>query len=531
MRIVHLINTVRFLVLTVSLIAFICHIIQCILLSEYQSKTKIPTWTSAGHWQYFLWYIGLSISTISGVFVCTNAGCCKRGYRQQSDRYLGILNALPLLISLLTDIFVGGPEPWTAGTVSFDRPHTKLFQSCVVLDSQSVDQQYPLLYQRCLLSDGTWLGAAVACVLWIMLACLVIWAKNPTIKSNSVSVAPAKEPKWGRYIPEPPPSLRSCTLPIVPPPPRNGSIGSQQNSYYQPRSDVSFDSQPSSSDYYYSAGNRNQFSSNYNESPYSPTTTTDYSSPYNNYTNSYSTPTSPYYNSSSSNHSQLTPMLPMVPQMDIIDLFDNTAGPPNSKTDRTDSNNKTSSGRFSGLFSSPASPTTQQLPLAQSMSPSPHFPPTALYQQQQEKRISWGFSNYQYNPTNASSGALPPPYLNNSALPTSPTSPTTSLPSNYIKRPLSGQHSYNYRHSVASASSFGYFSSPSNNSPSRAIASNKDYHSIGSKHNNRYSSPPSSTPGADNKSYIEARRPSIVTEDPLPSSQKHQQYNMHRSSF
>ncbi|KAG2220355.1 hypothetical protein INT45_010741, partial [Circinella minor] len=502
--------------------------------------TKIPTWTSAGHWQltfllhhsmqYLLWYIGLSISTISGVFVCVNAGCCKRGYKQQGDRYLGILNALPLIISLVTDLFVDGPEPWTAGTVSFDRPHTKLFQSCVVLDSQSVDQQYPLLYQRCLLSDGTWFGAVVACVLWIMLACLVIWAKKSDIKSNSVSVAPAKEPKWGRYIPEPPPSLRSCTLPIVPPPPRNGSIVSHQNPYYQPRSDVSFDSQPSSTDYYYSAGNGNQLSSNYNESNYSPTTTTDYSSPYNNYINSHSTSTSPYYNSSSMNYSQLAPMLPMVPQIDRIDLFDNTATPSNSKTDYADSNNKASSGRFSGLFSSSGSPTTQQLPLTQSLSSSPHFPPTALYQQQQDKRISWGFSNYQYNPTDTSSGALPPLDLNNSALPISPASPTTSLPNNYIQRPLSGQHNYNYRHSVASASSFGYFSASSNNFPSRAIASNKDYHPIGGKHKNRYSSPPSSTPGADDISCIEARRPSIVTVDSLRSSQKHQHYDMHRSS-
>ena len=98
--------------------------------------------------QYLSWYISLSVSTISGAFACVWACCYKRGYRQRGDRYLGILNVLPLITSLVTDVFVGGPEPWTAGTVSFDRPHTNLFQSCAVFDSQSMDQQHPLLYQR-----------------------------------------------------------------------------------------------------------------------------------------------------------------------------------------------------------------------------------------------------------------------------------------------------------------------------------------------------------------------------------------------
>ncbi|KAI9254625.1 hypothetical protein BDA99DRAFT_607320 [Phascolomyces articulosus] len=509
-------------------------------------RANISSWVSAGHWQYLSWYIALSISTISGAFVCVHASCCKRIPTFRGDRYLGILNVLPLLTSLVTDVFVGGPEPWTAGTVKFDRPHTSFFQSCIILDSQSVDPQYPLLYQRCVLSDGTWLGAAVACVLWIMLACLTMWIKNPSmIKSNSVAVAPAKEPKWGRYIPEPPPSLRSSSLPIVPLPPRHGSIISHQNPYYQPRSDVSFDSQTSSSDYYCGGTGSKRYSSNYYDSPYSPTTP-DYSSPYhysNHYTSSYSTPTSPYYNSSNNNNNfpQLS-MLPMVPRMDKIDLFDNSTPSINYNT-TTDTNTKTLSNRFSGLFSSstpytPTSPTTQ-LPLMQPLSPPSHFAPSSLYQpQQQDKRISWGFSDYHYNDPTTPTSNIPPPPLSSSLMspisPLSPVTPGTPTPlsasmlgphySSNQQRPVSTQY---HRHSVASESSFGYSSSSNNNPPSTTVASSKDYYPVGSVHNNNSrSSPPPLAPELDD---VERRRPSVITVDSV-SVQKPQQYDMHRSS-
>ena len=379
-----------------------------------------------------------------------------------------------------------------------------------------------------------------------MLACFTVWAKNPAIiKPNSVAVAPAKEPKWGRYIPEPPPSLRSSTFPIVPPPPRHGSIVSHQNPYYQSQSDVSFDSQASSSDYYYDGGSEKRLSYNYNDSTYSPTSTTGYSSPYNtynnHYTNSYSTSTSPYYNSSDNNYPQLTSMLPTLLQMDRTELFNNTPGPSDPKSDYGNPN-KTSANRFSGLFPSstysPTSPTIQ-LPLLQPLTSPSHFASSSSSQQQQDNRISWGFSDYQYNPTDTSDIPLPTPHSIDPTLPIPPKSPTTSVPyspspsasmlapNNYTQGRSSGQHNDNHRHSVASELSFGYSLSSNNNPPSRTLANNKDYYPVGSNRNDRYSSPPSSTPAVGD---METRHPSVITVDSLPSAQKPQQYDMHRSS-
>ncbi|KAI8143726.1 hypothetical protein BJV82DRAFT_83156 [Fennellomyces sp. T-0311] len=294
MRIVYFINAVRFLVFLTSILALACHVTQCLLLSLYQEKAQIPSWISAGHWQYLSWYIALSISTVSGAAVCVHACCCKKAHILRGDKFLGILNVLPLLTSLITDVFVGGPEPWTAGTVKFDRPHTSLFQSCTVLDSHT-DSYYPLLYQRCVMSDGTWLLAAFACMFWILLACLAVWAK-PAVKPSMVAVAPAKEPKWGRYIPEPPPSLRSSSLPIVPVPPPHLRHGSLHYNPYQPRSDVSFDSQTTSS---FGKRASTQYYDTGPELPY-------------------------HHNYSSNNYPQLS-LLPMVPRMDKIELFDSMA--------------------------------------------------------------------------------------------------------------------------------------------------------------------------------------------------------------
>ena len=332
----------------------------------------------------------------------------------------------------------------------------------------------------------------------------------------------------------------------MPPPPRHGSIVSPQNPYYQPRSDISFDSQVSSSDYYYSGGSEKRLSYNYNDSTYSPTSTTGYSSPYNtynnHYTNSYSTSTSPYYNSSSNNYPQLTSMLPTLPQIDRIELFNNTSRLSDPKTDYTNPN-KPSANRFSGLFPSPTysstSPTTQ-LPLLQPLPTPSHFASSSSYQEQQDNRISWGFSDYQYNPTDTPSIPLPTSHSINPSLPIPPKSPTTSVsysptpsasmlaPNNYTQDRSSSQHNDNHRRSVASESLLGYSLSSNNNPPSRTLTSNKNYYPVSSDRNNRYSSPPSSTPAVGD---METRRLSVITVDSLPSVQKPQQYDVHRSSY
>lgn len=94
-----------------------------------------------------------------------------------------------------------------------------------------------------MLSDGTWLAAAVACLLWLLLACLAMSTRSSS--SAVVAIEPAKEPKWGRYIPERPASLQSVNLQIVPPPPPHHLRHSVIYNTYVPRSDVSFDSQAS----------------------------------------------------------------------------------------------------------------------------------------------------------------------------------------------------------------------------------------------------------------------------------------------
>lgn len=177
-------------------------------------------------------------------------------------------------------------EPWTAGTVPFRRPLMDPIHSCEVLSTQ------PLLYRRCLLADSTLIGATAACVFWLLLACLTCVAPRKPMKPL---VEPAQEPKWGRYIPEPPASLRSAS--IMSPARQNNrnSILSQQ---WQ-RNEDSFED-----GHYY----------NYNHQPYPrrPSSQYDiynYPPPQQSYAYQ---PQPTYYN---------TP-LPMLPQMEKIELFD-----------------------------------------------------------------------------------------------------------------------------------------------------------------------------------------------------------------
>ncbi|ORY95330.1 hypothetical protein BCR43DRAFT_525071 [Syncephalastrum racemosum] len=257
------------------------------LLPEYlQLTAKVPNWLSAGHWQYLAWYVALSISTLSAAAVCIHACCCGRGHFVQGDRFLSILNVFPLATSIVTAMIADDTEPWTAGTVPFQRPLMDPIHSCEVLSTQ------PLLYRRCLLADSTLIGATAACVFWLLLACFTCAVPRKPVQPV---VEPAQEPKWGRYIPEPPASLRSASIMSPGRSNNRNSILSQ----HRLRNEDSFDE----GRYY-----------NYTQQSYPRRPSSQYD--FYNYPPSqqaYSYQTQPvYYN---------TP-LPMLPQMEKIELFD-----------------------------------------------------------------------------------------------------------------------------------------------------------------------------------------------------------------
>ncbi|KAI8089867.1 uncharacterized protein BX664DRAFT_334114 [Halteromyces radiatus] len=81
---------------------------------------------------------------------------------------------------------------------------TDLITYCHQLDSPIIDHFHPLLYQRCLLSDATWISAGVICLVWIFLF-LAALRTNPNDDDDGVTkqYMHAKEPHWGRYVPEP----------------------------------------------------------------------------------------------------------------------------------------------------------------------------------------------------------------------------------------------------------------------------------------------------------------------------------------
>ncbi|KAI9321361.1 hypothetical protein BX666DRAFT_968658 [Dichotomocladium elegans] len=320
MRVVAILNALRVSVFITSLIAFICHIAQCALLDVFQQQTTLPSWTEAGHWQYLVWYIALSISMLSGALVCARACCCKRAHLVQGDRFLGFINFFTLLAAILAALITGSPEPWTAGYVKVSRPMWSFITSCsgdgtfsaagVAGSSVStIKLESSFLYERCVLSDSTWLGAALALLCWVLLVCFAVLYRP----ASSVAADLFKEPKWGRYIPEPPPSLRSASIQIVPPPPPHHLRHSVlYNSYVQPQSIESFDSQSISTTLSY--GKRASWQWYHDE----------YSNTAGGYTyhHRYSPQQQhrqvPYY----THQPPIVPMLPMVPQMDHIDLFD-----------------------------------------------------------------------------------------------------------------------------------------------------------------------------------------------------------------
>ncbi|KAI9496780.1 hypothetical protein BDB00DRAFT_869006 [Zychaea mexicana] len=379
-----------------------------------------------------------------------------------------------------------------------------------------------------------------------------MWAR-PVVKSNSVAVAPAKEPKWGRYIPEPPPSLRSATLPVVPLPPRHGSVVSHQNPYYDPQSDVSFDSQTSSTSYGGGGtGPGKRLSMNYYDGPPD--------LPYHYYNNASIT--------SNNNYPQLT-MLPMVPLMDRIDLFNTVNPSSNATTTHPTTTTTTDNHRYSDLFSytatSPQPPAASQLsplmhhhqsPLSSPLFPPPHFTATSY----QDKHTSWDYDHYP--PPSHSMSPLSPSPLSPSPL--SPITPVVPLHHHHHSSSpganmLMPQRHPSHRYSMASdtQSSVGYSSSSNTayhtQTPSATVISGgggRDIYPIDHPYNTsnsnssskRYSppmmpefsmSPPPFTGatviGSGGPVMDERRRPSVVTVDSI-SVQKPQQYDLHRSS-
>ncbi|CAO3592840.1 unnamed protein product [Absidia cylindrospora] len=173
-----------------------------------------------GHWQYFSWWVVLGLSVTSSFAIIMHAFCFKRARQLRGDKILAVFNILPLFTSILTAVLFVTNEPWTNGIVEIKRPLiTDLISFCHQLDSPTVDQHHPLLYQRCLLSDATWIGVAVICLFWLFLLVAAMYTR-PYDPSSEQSITNGtsddakinkkfgmhghvKEPHWGRYIPEP----------------------------------------------------------------------------------------------------------------------------------------------------------------------------------------------------------------------------------------------------------------------------------------------------------------------------------------
>ncbi|ORE10579.1 hypothetical protein BCV72DRAFT_221305 [Rhizopus microsporus var. microsporus] len=105
---------------------------------------------------------------LSSFAICTHATCCRRGHILRGDKCLSIVNAILLIATVLATTLLSGQEPWTNGIVEFKRPARGLITYCSTLNQQT-DATYPILYQRCILWDGVWLGTIVLCVAWILL--------------------------------------------------------------------------------------------------------------------------------------------------------------------------------------------------------------------------------------------------------------------------------------------------------------------------------------------------------------------------
>ncbi|KAI8054779.1 hypothetical protein BDF21DRAFT_403868 [Thamnidium elegans] len=211
MQILWYIQSLRFLTFFTSLGTFICHLTQCILLNVYQEKTDIPDWLKAGHWQYLLWFISLGLSLVGSFILCLSACYYNKPRKYSLDKFIGSLSMLPVLVSIVTAMLSYSLEPWTNGFVTLERSASNILSNCKLFD-ESRDKFYPLLYQRCLLSDFTWILSIALCILWALLVRLVMYALVQKKKEAPQDrIRPAGEPTWGRYIPDRPASIYSAT--------------------------------------------------------------------------------------------------------------------------------------------------------------------------------------------------------------------------------------------------------------------------------------------------------------------------------
>ncbi|KAK4514344.1 uncharacterized protein ATC70_001937 [Mucor velutinosus] len=192
------INALRFFTLLFSLIGLGCHFAQCTLLHVYQNKTNIPSWISVGHWQYLAWYILFSLSVMSALAVCVHATCCKRGHILRGDKCLGSVNIAVSAVIIIAITFWGGQEPWTHGLVEFKEPAKGFITYCAMLD-QDHDATYPLLMQRCLLVDSTYVVSIAVSLMWIVLVISSSMIKSSRRMSDPIVPILSNEHEKGRW--------------------------------------------------------------------------------------------------------------------------------------------------------------------------------------------------------------------------------------------------------------------------------------------------------------------------------------------
>ncbi|ORX55621.1 hypothetical protein DM01DRAFT_330286 [Hesseltinella vesiculosa] len=122
----------------------------------------------------------------------------------KTDKLLAGFNTVPLLTSLATTVLFVNNEPWSDGKIATKRPLiTDLFTYCSLLDNSAVDPFRPLMFQRCMLTDMTWVLACFLLVLWLVLLIMASTLPRSLTTTAEPGAQPAQEPHWGRYMPEP----------------------------------------------------------------------------------------------------------------------------------------------------------------------------------------------------------------------------------------------------------------------------------------------------------------------------------------
>ncbi|KAI8372053.1 hypothetical protein EDC96DRAFT_501445, partial [Choanephora cucurbitarum] len=194
-----LLNAFRYLTLLFSLLGLASHFAQCTLFTVYQKKTDIPGWLLGGHWQYLVIYIAFGLSMTSALMLCVHATCCKRAHVVRGDRTLGTFNSMTSIATLTTITFVYSQEPWTNSIVEFKFPAKGFIPYCSLLD-QAHDATYPLLFQRCLLFNCTYILLGILCVLWILLS-TIAYTFSPKPKQHSLQQHLGKGVSTNQYPP------------------------------------------------------------------------------------------------------------------------------------------------------------------------------------------------------------------------------------------------------------------------------------------------------------------------------------------